>query len=495
MSPALATSPPTLGPSAGGSLRADVLSGYVLTGSRLAAWAGVSAVAYRWDGPEAFALLALLRGTITLVGYTSLGLGPAMVRMLAEAARAAAAPAGETGRTAEAAATPAAARPTVLDYEVPRSGPRPRDGTSPAEQGVFASGNVLSFWLFALAGLATVVYAAAVNRVHVIPAGAELTAVLTVLGFGLGVAFRIGAEPASAALQVRGHVAVDNVVTAAGEWAWLATAVAMVAAGAPAAPSAGLCWLFASVAVVVARTLVRNALAPGLSDAAGGSSWPQMRRLAAFGATLLVAQLADFLYAPTDYVLINRLLSPADVAAYAPAVQVDAALLLLVGGLAATLFPHAAVAYAAGDTARLRRLYVKGTLASAAVLLAAGGATLAASPWLFRLWLGDDLPATRALLPLVLVHTVVGGSSGIGRSVLLGMGRVRALTVSALMAGAANVVLSATFATVGGLGLMGIVLGTVVVVVARCAVWMPWYVWRALRAVESDQPGRRGDRA
>src|SRR3954468_12562289 len=79
------------------ALRADVLSSYALTLSRIAAWAGVSAIVFRRDGAEAFALLALLRGTITLIGYTSLGLGPAMVRMLAEAAAPApsSTPAGE----------------------------------------------------------------------------------------------------------------------------------------------------------------------------------------------------------------------------------------------------------------------------------------------------------------------------------------------------------------------------------------------------------------
>ena len=42
------------------------------------------------------------------------------------------------------------------------------------------------------------------------------------------------------------------------------------------------------------------------------------------------AQLADYLYAPTDYILINRLLGWREVAIYTPAMQIDAGLLLLV---------------------------------------------------------------------------------------------------------------------------------------------------------------------
>ena len=73
-----------------------------------------------------------------------------------------------------------------------------------------------------------------------------------------------------------------------------------------------------------------------------------VRRLLAFGSLVTVAQLADFLYAPTDYVLINRLISPAAVAAYAPAVQIDAGLLLIVSGLSSVLLPKTALAHAAG---------------------------------------------------------------------------------------------------------------------------------------------------
>ncbi len=55
-------------------------------------------------------------------------------------------------------------------------------------------------------------------------------------------------------------------------------------------------------------------------------------------------------------------------------------------------------------------------------------------------------------------------------------------TISVLVAGVVNVVLSYIFVRHLNLGLRGIVLGTIVVVVARAGVWMPWYVLRTLRA-------------
>jgi O-antigen/teichoic acid export membrane protein len=150
------------------------------------------------------------------------------------------------------------------------------------------------------------------------------------------------------------------------------------------------------------------------------------------------------------------------------------------------LYPKTAIAHGAGDIATIRRYYVRGTLASAAILLFAAIVMWIVSPWLFKFWFGDDLPMTRAILPLMLIHTVIGGSSAVGRSILLGMGRFKAFTISVLIAGVSNVILSFVFVKYFNLGLKGIVFGTIIAVVARCAIWMPWYVMRQLNRSASE---------
>jgi len=47
------------------------------------------------------------------------------------------------------------------------------------------------------------------------------------------------------------------------------------------------------------------------------------------------------------------------------------------------------------------------------MLATAAVAVWASSPWMFRIWFHDDMPRTRAILPLLLIHTVVGGSSAV----------------------------------------------------------------------------------
>ena len=53
-----------------------------------------------------------------------------------------------------------------------------------------------------------------------------------------------------------------------------------------------------------------------------------------------------------------------------------------------------------------------------------------------------------------------------------------------LLAGVCNVILSYSFVKFGGMGLNGIVLGTIVAAIARCAIWTPWYVLRSLRQLQ-----------
>ncbi len=477
---------PTETPARPPGMARDVASAYLAAGAKVASWVVVSAVVFRWLGPAAFAVVALVRGVLGLLNYTALGLGPAMVR---ELARAGADPPG-----AAVAAT------GTLPYATASVDFYPNVAGDGARRIFFAGRSIAAAASMVAAGL-VFAYSDWFESIHRLPDGAAGRAELLVLFFGLGSVLRLAGDAGGAVLQTRGRIAFDNRLLALADAAWAVLTVGLLWIDPLARLPAG--WLgtmlltgvldplslvgLAYLLCNAALCLVRNSAAGG-ELGVGLGLWPRakqeldrplVRRLLGFGAVVTVAQLADFLYAPTDYILISALLNPLDIAAYAPAVQVDAGLLILVTGLAAVLLPKAALAHAADDAAAVRRYYVRGTLASAALLAVAAAAVWALAPWLLTLWLGQDVPATRAILPGILVHTVVGGSGAVGRSVLIGVGRVRAFTISVLVAGVANVILSAAFVWLG-LGLWGIVLGTICVVVARCGLWMPWYVLRVL---------------
>ena len=295
--------------------------------------------------------------------------------------------------------------------------------------------------------------------------------------FGCGVSFRIYGDVVGAGLQYRGRISVDNTIVMLGDvlfGVWTMVAWERVE-WRQLAPTIAIGFLVAQLL----STLVRVSFLG--SQPAGRSFFvPRLglyRVLLVTGGVILFGQLADFLYAPANVLLIGRWLGPGEVAAYAPALQIDGALLLSVGAMAAVILPTSARLMAGRDAAALRRLYLRATAAGLGLLLAGAGGVVLLAPWAFWLWFGDAMSPTRAILPLVLIHTVVGGSGGIGRAILLTTGHTLAFAFSAVVGGVANIAL-ALLALQMGFGLRGVVMATVLTVTLRCGFWMPWYVLR-----------------
>jgi O-antigen/teichoic acid export membrane protein len=421
----------------GSSLRSDLTTAYAAAGARIASWAVVSALVYRLLGPDHFAVLALVRGTLGILNYTALGLAPALVHHL------------------------------------------PNDPQSLPT--LYKSARAVTLLAAVVGAGVAAVYGTNVTRLHHIPPTVA-DAMALAITFGLSIVLRLASEPSGAMLQVRGRISLDNVILAVAELNWvIAAGVLLPVSG--RLGSVGWAALLSGAFLYSARSRLAAGVTPRTPARV---DWRAARMLLGFGLLVTLSQLADFLYAPVDQILINRFLDPRDVAAYAPALQIDAALLVLVAGISATLLPRAALAHGRRDVETLRRYYVRGTLTSFALLTATALLVWALSPFLLKLWLKTPPPQTEQILPLVLIHTVIGGSSAVGRSILLAMGRVKPYATSALIAGLANVVLSYVFAVTLKLGLSGIVYGTVTVVVARCVLWMPPYVLFSLRGQPRD---------
>jgi len=452
------------------TIRRDIASAYLAAGARVASWIVVSAFVYRRSGPGAFAMLALVRGTLGLLNYATVGLAPAMIHFLPK-----------RSRPSEQLAPPLVdgADPPPIDYA-------PAEATALRESpdALYCNGVALAWSAAIVACGVLAVYEAWFAHRHGTMSGVRPSILpLFLTTMGAGTILRLASDPASALLQVRGKQAHDNAMLAGAEVAWMAFTVA----GGATLPAVGISYMLAGAGLVLSRSWLAFRLSGVLLPTTHPIRLAVVRALLGFGAIVTLAQMADFLYAPTDYILIDRLLRPIDIAAYAPAVQIDGGLLLLAMALASVVLPRAAVAHAANDRRALRQYYLRGTAASAALLAAAATLIWLISPWLLFAWLGNSMPATRALLPLMLVNSVLGGSSAVGRSILLGAGRVRALAMAALASGAANVVCSYLFVQIGGAGLRGIVLGTSVALVGRCALWMPWYVLRTLLGKEAGK--------
>ncbi len=432
-------------------LRRDILSAYIVTASRIGSWVILSALIMRWVGPEAFALLALVRATLGVLNYAAVGLSPALIHALAQALSR-------------------------------RDNPSARaDESLPI---LYGSGAALAWVAGSLAGAGLLgflsIFSSALGGVG----SATFTLILLL---GLGVVIRLFSDAMGAILQTHGRITHDNAILSGAEIIWAVVAAAALVAWRSAdwATSVGGAYVLASAGMLVARVILARQAAPRWSR----PSAAVCRRLLLFGTLVMLTQLADYLYAPTDFLLIRFLIDPLAVADYAPAVQIDSGLLLLAAALGSVLLPVSALAHSHGKHESLRRYYVRGTVLIALLLSGVSVLVYLLGPQILRLWLGRWMPVTVGLLPLVLVNTIVGGSGMVGRAVLIGMGRIGPYTASVLIAAAINVLLSLLFIRAGW-GLNGVILGTVIATLGRCAVWMPWYVLRALRASTPTSGGR-----
>jgi O-antigen/teichoic acid export membrane protein len=452
-------------------IRRDISWGYLASGSRIASWVVVYGALYRKVGLDAAALLALVRWTLGLLNYASAGLAPAIIH---HAAKAISSDEATKVRCDEGAGSPDSS---------PFVAPSLRRSVAPTS--VFHTGITLS-WLTATLGLAILwTWTLTQGRAHHV---APLVGL-----FGTGILLRLAADSYGAVLQTKGRIRTDFQAQAALEILWATTsaiALANLRDQVDWQYLVGGSYLVAALITALARALAAHRLLrrdlppssilhpPSSTDSHFNPTLA--KHLLTFGGLVVLSQLADFLYAPTDLLLIRTFIDLPTVAVYNQAIQVDAALALAVMVLANVLFPRAALAHAAGDRAAVRRYYVRGTLASVAFLIPAACFFIAAAPYLFKAWLGTDAPATRHILPLVLLHTCLGGSATVGRAILLATGRTLALTTSALLAGAANALVSFLLVRYTNLGLYGIILGTIISLAARSLLWMPWYVLRTI---------------
>jgi O-antigen/teichoic acid export membrane protein len=468
-------------------LAVDLGTSYALSLSRVAAAAVVVGILYRYTTPEFVAVFVLARSMLSGANLLFSGTGPATLIELNRADRTALEP--QWAQPLEEERDLADDGPVQLDYATPKKPePPPRVPLSLHTHAFTAAG---------LCGLGAMVivlgYAFFFADIHRLgPTKLGGAAGLFVAWFALGLLFRVTSDPAGAALQRRGRLSLDNLVQIIGEAAWIWFAFGaiqyrytstLIDIGAGYAFSGFLVWV------------LRVALAPRGPYLFYAEIGQMLRRWFAAASMIALGSLADLLYGSASVLIINQFLSRTTLAAYAPAMQIDAALLLGVGAISAVLLPRATKAAATHDWTTLRRIYVASLIASVAILAIGSIVVLTFQATLIEAWLGTLPAETVAILPLVLVHTVIGGSAGVGRAMLIAMGRFRAYVTSAVVFGLLNVFLALSFVLGPGLGLRGIVYATIIAVTLRCAIWMPWYILKTLRdpVVTVPSPGTPGE--
>lgn len=487
--PAVSDAPPTFASRVLGSrtLLFDLATSYLLSVVRAGSMFAIVALLSRRTSAGHVAAFLFLRAMLAVLNNLFAGVQPAAIAALRSA------PAPEP----EALAGP-------IEQEQIQALHQSRDAAALPPKPIEPSDRERAFALRLAAMAAAAVFAVVVGlataplaaATHPLLPAADASAIASfILAFGLGQLARNGCDAASGMLQLRGLLWLDNLLVSAAEAMWVAiafeyvawsssTAVAGDASHAATFSVVGRSYLLSGVVLFILRWGCGGAAYVRRQPRGVGRSairWDVAQRFLSVSGVLALASLGDFLYAGSNNLIINRFLDPLLAADYGQALQVDSVLLLAVAALASVLLPRAALLHERGDVAGLRRAYLTATFVGTLLLAGGAGLFLVFQRQLLTWWLGDAPPRTMAILPLVLCHTVIGGTGGVARSVMLGIGRFRAFTIISIGCGALNAVLGAIFVLGFGLGLRSLVCATIISVALRVAVLMPWYILRTLR--------------
>ena len=438
-------------------MRMDLTAAFAASGAKAMAYAVISSLllAGGAHAPD-FAMFTLIRSTLGLLNYASLGIAPAFIRQLAQS-------------LAIGSKTPGAA--TI------------------SPQRLYASAVYPALLIGAVALLLLVLYSFKFDSIHKVPPTLLTYAPWSAFFVGMAMLFRLLSDIPGGWLQATHKISLDNILLMSADLAWPALTWVLLRSTPTPLLAASIAFCICYFALALARLVAAGVHGAPIRSSPRDVDRPMARHLLGFGLLLTISQLSDFLYAPTDFLLINWFLTPEHLTDYSVVVQLDAGLLLLTSAVSTVLYPRASRAVAIHDVATLRRYYLRGTILTAAMLIIVGIILIIVAKPLLLIWLKTDRPGARAILPLLLLHTVIGGSIAPARAILFAADKARVFAISAVAAGVINVVISGTLLLYTDLGLVAVITGTVVAVFIRSVIFMPWYTMHVLRHLPASGGG------
>lgn len=209
----------------------------------------------------------------------------------------------------------------------------------------------------------------------------------------------------------------------------------------------------------------------------------EIRSMMAFGGLNLIGGVGYLLYYASDSIVITNMpeLGPERIVYYNVAQRWDPQVRVLVMAFVTTLLPLMTAQVARGERAFLQRTFLRGTRYSLLIGLPLAALLIAYAAPFLRHWVGDDFAQAGALvLQVIMLQFVVCIPERMAYNVNIAYARMKGPVLVALACGALNIVLSIAFVRLGGLGLLGIALGSVIALLLISA----YSVAHALRLME-----------
>jgi O-antigen/teichoic acid export membrane protein len=185
-----------------------------------------------------------------------------------------------------------------------------------------------------------------------------------------------------------------------------------------------------------------------------------LRPLASFSAWVFILRINSVIWAQMDTVILSVIVGIRVLAGYNFATRLEGAASYPQSLSAAAVVPASANLLALESRRRLRELLIRGTRYSLEISLPVTIAAMILARPLLIYWVGDQYAGYAGPAQLLLTYQLVSCTAGIANTMLVGMGRVRAVTM--YVTGAMIINLGLSIALARPLGVSGVIIGTLV---------------------------------
>jgi O-antigen/teichoic acid export membrane protein len=335
--------------------------------------------------------------------------------------------------------------------------------------------------LYVMLGLAlislTLIGAPLFPRLFHVPGAERGAAMTTVVLMGVWVGLSIACAAPSAVLQGLHRFGALNIVQILQV---VVSTVGMVAVVLLGGGIVGLA-IVNIVATVVAQALMWQIVNRAVPELRLG--WPAfdraaMRQILGYSSSIFVGQTALRLQTKTDLIVIGAISTASSVTPYAIAWRLSEITRRIVTQFSRALLPMASELHAAGDTERLRALYIVSVRMTLVLAVAVGGSFVALARPFLTVWVGAQIAQYWYLVVVLVVAAIISLSQWPAAAILQGMAGYRPLAIFAVLSGLANLVLSIVLGM--QFGLIGVALGTLIPTTIECFGCILPYMMRVL---------------
>jgi O-antigen/teichoic acid export membrane protein len=222
----------------------------------------------------------------------------------------------------------------------------------------------------------------------------------------------------------------------------------------------GAAFVTGSIVAAIGYAVAGRLLCPELHISPRFIHRSALRPLASFSAFVFITRICGVIWWQMDKVILASAVSTSVLTGYDIAARVQSAASYPLSLTTQAVIPAAANLKAVESTVRLQALLVRGTRYTLALSLPVTIAAMILARPLIVGWVGPAYASMSGPTQLFLAYQLVSSSATISNTMLIGMGRVRAVTLYASVAVAVN--LAVSLLLVHSLGISGVIIGTLV---------------------------------